>query len=351
MADDAGQPQPDLTSLPVPPIDLGFFELLARLETPGRRFGRAGRAADEPARLGQSIRLAFSTRDVAAYTAGNGDAAPRVDVDIIGLLGPEGPMPLHITRWVMARLSERWFAGGADRATADTAFLDFCNLLQHRMIALYWRAWADARPEVQAPQGSGGRARATLAALAGLGLPGTGGRGDGAALGPLKTAQATSLGQEVRSPERLTGFLAEMLGVPVALSEFVGDWTDIPAGLQTGLGRAHAALGQSAVIGRRVFQRQNRAELKIGPLDLATYTALIEDDGLRDRLTHAILFVSGQEITFDLRLVLRADAVPAPRLGAGRLGRTIWSGDTTTDRDDLRIRNIAGGLATGRVAA
>ncbi|NJM84061.1 MAG: type VI secretion system baseplate subunit TssG, partial [Tabrizicola sp.] len=165
MADDARQSPLDLT-LPAEPMEMGFFELLARLETRDRRFGRAGRPTDEPARLGQAVRLSFATRDVAAYQPGTEGAPPRVDIAVLGLLGPEGPMPLHITRWVMRRLSERWFQGEDDRAMADTAFVDLCNLLQHRMIALYWRAWGDARPEVQLGHGDGGRVRATLAALA-----------------------------------------------------------------------------------------------------------------------------------------------------------------------------------------
>src|SRR5690606_38034852 len=172
MADRARHPPPDLGGPDIAPEALGFFELLRRLETGDRRFGRAGLPADEPARLGQRVRMSVATRDVAAFRPGEGDRPASVDVEVLGLLGPEGALPLHLTRWVMERLSDRWFAGDEARETADTAFLDFCNMLQHRMIALYWRAWGDARPEVQAEQGAAGRAGALLATLAGSGLPG-----------------------------------------------------------------------------------------------------------------------------------------------------------------------------------
>lgn len=331
MADVAGHPRPDLTGALPDPRRMGFFELLRRLETGALRFGRAGGPGKEPARLGQRVRLAVATGDVAGFTPGEAGRPARVDVEVLGLLGPEGALPLHVSRWVLTRLSERWFSG--DAATADTTFLDFCNMLQHRMLALYWRAWGDARPEVQAEHGERGRGQAMQAALAGIGLPGMDGRDTA-----LKLRHATSLGSDVHGAERLTRLLGDLLGMPVRLAEFVGHWMEIPAPLQTRIGRAHAVLGQSAVAGRRSFQRQDRAELRIGPLTLADYRRLLDDRDLRDRLRHAIRFAMGREIDFDLRLVLARAEVPDPRLGACQLGRTAWVVPRRhRDADDLRL--------------
>jgi type VI secretion system protein ImpH len=349
MADDAGTPGPDLT-LPADAAATGFFELLSRLESGTLRFGRAGLPSDEPARLGQFPRLSFATRDVARL-AQNGDQGPvHVAVDVIGLLGPEGPMPLHLTRWVMARQSQRWFDAAAQE-TADTAFLDFCNLLQHRMIALYWRAWADARPTVRAARGDGGRLDAMLSALAGTGMPGAAKGPEAAATAALKVALATTLGHEVNAPERLTIFLARLLETRVTLTEFIGDWVTIPSALETRLGRRHARLGGDAVVGPRTFQRQLRAELRLGPLPLSRFVELIDSAPLRSRVAHAIRFVAGRELEFDLRLVLAADEVPEPRLGAGRLGRTLWlGGGRSKDRDDLRLTRFTGADGMERAA-
>ncbi|MGT2466149.1 type VI secretion system baseplate subunit TssG [Mesorhizobium atlanticum] len=75
---------------------------------------------------------------------------------------------------MLDRLSQRWFTGADAEQTSDTTFVDFVNILQHRMIALYYRAWADAHPAVQVERSVGGRVRAMLeAAMAGVGLPGT----------------------------------------------------------------------------------------------------------------------------------------------------------------------------------
>lgn len=306
-----------------------FFQLLRRIEeTDGRRFGRHGGPANEPARLGQHIRLSFATRDVVEMTDTD---APRVDVNVLGLLGPEGPMPLYMTRWVIARLSNRWFAGDSDGVTSDTAFRDLANTLQHRLIGLYWRAWADARAEIHAGH-AGGPTQAILHSLARLGLPGTTDERHDAA----KLRHATTLAQETRSPEQLTAYLSDVVGAPVTLTQFIGHWSDIPERLQSRLHGQYAKLGETAVAGARTFSRQMRAELRIGPLSRKQFLSFIDDPKTRDALRHAILFAAGHEITFDVRLVLARAEVPATRLGKSRLGITSWIGpDRNRDADDV----------------
>ena len=45
-----------------------------------------------------------------------------------------------------------------------------------------------------------------------------------------------------------------------------------------------------------------------------------------------LVFAMGRDLDFGLRLVLRADEVPEARLGAGRLGQTLWL-DPVAGRD------------------
>ena len=335
MAVEPRHPAPDLTAIPA---GIEAFELLRRLETPAARFGRAGGAETEPARLGQAPSLAFAAADVAEFSAGQDGAPDRVALNILGLIGPSGPMPLHLTRWVIERLSNRWFAGQSANSTSDTAFLDFVNVLQHRLMALYWRAWADARPEVEFAHGASGQTPALLDTLAGAGLPGSGGAGERAA---VKRRHATSLALAAYGPERIRGYLADIAGAPVQIIEFVGAWTEVPADLQTRLGRAHGQLGQGAVTGARIYQRQGNVELRVGPMPLERYLAHLEDPSLRADLSHAVVFAMGRALAFDLRLVLAADAVPAARLGVSRLGRTAWLNPVDgREADDMRIHNF-----------
>jgi type VI secretion system protein ImpH len=345
MADDARQSLPDLAR-PAPneaaALSEGydFFELLRRLEQRRGLFGHSGTADREPARIGQHVRLSFSARDVVKFQDARDKAPARVTVANLGLLGPEGPMPLHLTRWVLDRLSQRWFTGADAEQTSDTTFVDFVNILQHRMIALYYRAWADAHPAVQVERSVGGRVRAMLEAMAGIGLPGT----QDPELDTVRLRQAASLANQVDGAERLTLFLATAFKVPVQIKEFVAAWITIPTGLQSRIGRAYASLGGGATIGPRVFSRQSRIELRVGPLSLDDFKSFLPGERRLALFKKAVRDMIGEALDVDLRIVLARDAVPAPKMGTIQLGRTSWLSRPTGkgDADDLRLRTIVG---------
>lgn len=345
MADDARQSLPDLDTVdPNRAEELSetfdFFELLRRLERRGGLFGHSGSPEREPARLGQHVRLSFSARDVVEFREAKDKAPARVTVTNLGLMGPEGPLPLHLTRWVLDRLSQRWFTGADAQQTSDTTFLDFVNILQHRLIALYYRAWADAHPAVQVERAVGGRVRAMLEAMAGIGLPGT----QNADLDTVKLHQAASLANQVDGPERLTLFLAEAFKVPVQIKEFIAAWITIPTGLQSRLAKAYAGLGRGATIGPRVFNRQSRIELRVGPLGYEDFKAFLPGGPRLKLFKQAVRDMVGESLDVDLRIVLAREAVPPPRIGAVQLGRTAWLARPAErgDADDMRLRTIVG---------
>ncbi|WP_347266001.1 type VI secretion system baseplate subunit TssG [Paracoccus sp. (in: a-proteobacteria)] len=327
MADAPRTSPPDLTGLPA---GIEAFELMRRHETRERRFGHAGSPAQEPARLGQELRLGPAACEVALWRPASDGRPARIALETIGLFGPEGPMPLHISRRIHDRLSERWFAGDPlSEPGADRAFLEFANLLQHRMMALFYRAHAEAQPAIAADHGGRGRLAAMLAALAECGLPGV-------PVEDLLLRHATDLASQIRNPERIAALVSDLLGAPVRLREFAPYWQAMPVHLASRLGRAHAGLGRGAMLGPRVYQPQARAELVVGPLDLPRYRALMVPGPARDALRRLLRLVMGEEIGFDLRLVLAASEVPPPILGAGmELGRCGWLGGAARERSDL----------------
>lgn len=338
MADHGRQSRPGLSGPPAEEMD--FFELLRRLEVNGR-FGRGGRPDQEPARLGQEPRLGFAVRDVAAFSPASATTPARVATSVIGLLGPEGPLPLHLARRVLDRLSQRWFDTDGAEAKSDTTFLDFLNMIQHRAIALYWRAWADQNPGVQAERGEAGRLDAMLGALVGGGED---------QVARLKRGQAAALGHRVLGPERLTDLVARALDLPVRIVEFVGSWNAIPPRLQSRLGGAR--LGRGATLGPRFFTRQTRIELRVGPVSIADYLALLPRGARSGTTRLALLHGLGESLDVDLRPILRAAEIPAARLGAAQLGRTAWLAPGR-DRDaaDLVLRAVVGLATDGRRAA
>jgi type VI secretion system protein ImpH len=122
----------------------------------------------------------------------------------------------------------------------------------------------------------------------------------------------------------------------VKVREFVGAWLDIPPDAQTriGLVRGNSRLGQNIVVGSRVYSRQHRFRLILGPLTLVQFLDFLPNQGARAKLNAMVHQVPGIEVDWDVQLVLRRDEIPTTTLGATtRLGWTSWLGARHRDRD------------------
>src|ERR671918_34151 len=309
-----------------------FFAALRLIESanaPLPRLGKAARAQEEPLRLTQEPQLAFPTSGVATHTPAADGAPARLAVNLIGLFGSGGPLPLHLTSYALERRQQ----------AGDEAFVDFCGLLQHRLIALFYRAWADARPHVQHDRPAQDRFRLYLGALAGLGLPAL--RDRDSLPDRFKLHHAGLLGYQSSHLERADIMLRDLTRAPVQLEEFAGGWLDLPERLRTKLGVAGTRLAVDAVVGVASFQRQHLFRIRLGPLDLATYLALLPGGERLDRLTALVRLLVGEALEWNLMLVLSAAEVPAMKLNEGaRLGWTSWLTEEarSRDADDLVLR-------------
>src|SRR5262249_58227121 len=107
------------------PWILGSLQGLRRIEglSANRpRPGRAVRPGDEPARISQEASVAFAPSTLSACDSSDG-GPPRLEQRFFGLLGANGPLPLHITEYVRERLIHN-----GDPTPAR--FLDLCH---HRL--------------------------------------------------------------------------------------------------------------------------------------------------------------------------------------------------------------------------
>ena len=126
----------------------------------------------------------------------------------------------------------------------------------------------------------------------------------------------------------------------------------MPRRLQTRLGGAHAGLGRGATLGPRIFARQSRIEIRIGPLSLADYREFLPGGARLETLRTAVLHGIGETLDVDFRPLLRGAEIPAARIGAMQVGRTAWlTPARAADARDLRLRAIVGLAAEGARAA
>ncbi len=318
------------------PFRYDFYQTLRRIEClyEGRpRWGTALRPLEEPLRLGQEPELAFAPAPLASLEF-EPDAPPRLHVRLFGLLGPNGPMPIHFTEYTRHRL----------RHANDPTLSRFLDVLHHRFIALFYRAWAQAQPHVNRDRAGQDRYKVYVGSLVGIAPSAL--RERDSVLDVAKLFQAGALIRQVRNAEGLAAILRQFFGVPARIEQFVGHWMRLASADLTRLGRRGGALGAGAVAGARVWDHQSKFRIHLGPLTLDEYRAFLPAP---ERATHSrptylrklvdwVRFYLCFELDWDVRLHLRRDEVPALMLGRdGQLGWTTWLGTrrSVADAADL----------------
>jgi len=316
------------------PWEFDLFQAMRLIEAahPGRaRIGESRRPVDDPVRFAQEASLAFAPAAVAAFEPGG--AAPRLVQRVMGLLGPNGALPIHLTEWTRDRA----------RNHGDSAFLRFLDVFHHRMLSLFYRAWAHAQPAVSIDRPGQDYFGRRLAALCGLGAPSL--RNRDSAPDFVKLAHAGVFGRQVRSAECLQIVLANYFCVPVHIDEFVGHWLHISAAQHTRLGQREgfARLGEDAVIGERTWHAQSRFRVVIGPLSFRDYERFLPRGRSSRALHDLIRLYVGVEHSWEIKLVLKKQEVPLAWLGNSVwIGWTSWLGARLTDTDAEDYCNTQG---------
>jgi type VI secretion system protein ImpH len=300
------------------PFRYDFYQTLRRIEcfyADKPRWGQALRPADEPVRLGQDPDLAFAPAPLAAFHPAQDGRPPRLQVRLFGLLGPNGPLPLHLTDYARERLYH----------ANDATFSRFLDLLQHRFLALFYRAWAQAQPHVNRDRPAEDRFAAYVGAF--IGITPAAMRDRDSVSDLAKVFHVGMLVRQSRNPEGLAAVVQHFFRIPAAVQEFVGHWLRLGPKEQTRLGAEGAILGAGAVIGSNVWDRQNKFQIQLGPLTFEQYESFLPGGEMLRKLVDWVRLYLCFELDWDVRLVLAREQVPASRLGvSGRLGWTTWLG-------------------------
>jgi type VI secretion system protein ImpH len=296
------------------PHRFDFFDVLRRLECAhpySARLGRAARPCDEPVRLGQEASLEFAPAALASFAPSAGGRPPRLAVHFLGLLGPNGPLPIHLTDYARDRV----------RNAGDFALVRFFDVFHHRILALFYRAWADTQPTVSVDRPEQDRFATYLGALLGLGMPSLRDRDEFP--DRAKLYFAGRFAAQPRNCEGLVAIVADFFGLPVKVEEFVGEWLALPQEARWRLG-CSGVLGQSTVTGARTWQRQSKFRIVFGPLDQDDFDSLLPGGTRLRRLVALVRNYVGDSLNWDLRLHLE-DRVTRPFA----LGRSAWLGWTS----------------------
>jgi type VI secretion system protein ImpH len=334
VAPDEGSKPDDLTlyaQLLADPQRFHLFQALRIIEARFRdrpRLGQSRRSAQDPVRLGQEAELAFPTSTIADFKA---DAAGRMRLTnrAFGLFGPQGPLPLHLTEYARNRR----------RNERDLTFIAFADLFTHRLMGLFYRAWAAGQPAPSFDRPEDDAFERKVAALSGFNARGLQGRD--AMPDMAKRYFAGHLASGTRSAAGLVQMLSAFFAAPVRVQEFVGSWLQLEPDDRWQLGKP-AGLGRDTSIGTRVWSRSAKFRILVGPLSLAEYKRLLPGMGSLERLEAIVRNYVGDALDWDVNLILRAADVPRVALGGAHaaLGQTTWVGlrrDSARDADDLYL--------------
>jgi type VI secretion system protein ImpH len=139
--------------------------------------------------------------------------------------------------------------------------------------------------------------------------------------------------------------LRHFFGAPVEIVEFVGHWIALPEDCQFILGHSPRTgeLGVSTTIGERIWNRQQKFRIQLGPLTQAEYRRFLPGAASLERLVAIVRNYLGDEWLWDVRLTLARKEVPAFVLGqSAQLGWTMWllSDEAREDSDDLVLNPL-----------
>jgi type VI secretion system protein ImpH len=311
----ATDPLTQLAALLERPHEFDYFEAMRRIECAWRdlpRLGTAARPADEPVRLGQLASLNFPASMLASVEPIDGNRL-RILGYFFGLYGPNGPLPLHLTEYIHDRITN----------ARDNTLAAFSDLFHHRMLELFYRAWANVRPTVHFDRPEQDQFGGYVAALAGFGSPAL--RGVDAWPDRAKLYFAGRLAAGARTREGLESMIGEYLNLPVRVEECIGEWLTVVQSERMRLGDPETGLLGQNVLGAQVWSAQHKIRLVIGPVEIGSLLQYLPGSPSLERLRAAVMNYLGFEYAWDIQFIVRQTRVPGAKLGEfGHLGWTSW---------------------------
>lgn len=300
------------------PYRFGFYQAVRKINCHFKDMaltGMAFRPTEDAVRFAQTPYTMFAPATLNSLEFDGPKGVPRLSQRFFGLFGPNGPLPTHLTEYARDRL----------RHHNDPTFSRFADMFHHRAVSLFYRAWAQGQPTVQHDRPGQDRFSVYMGTLAGLGMPGF---NDADAMPHAAKLHFTGhLSSLPRHAAGLASILKSYFNVTVRIVEFIAHWLTIPARdhLKLGNDEKTGCLGMTTVLGARVWQRQDKFQICLGPLSLVEYESFLPTGTSFRALVAVVRNYLGLELLWETRLLLKGEEKPVTCLGKqGALGWTSW---------------------------
>lgn len=279
-----------------------------------------GRALIDHLRFDNSLALGFPASQIEALHAEGGVAMEtsakigqalrqeqavhiRITPSFMGFLGGSGTLPPHYT--------ERFFAHQlVEKDEAPRAFLD---MFSNRVLALFYEAWRTYRFEHAIGDGND-TLLPLLLSLTGFRAGADTHKADGVSDETI-ALYAGVLQQRPMSSVILGRILSSYFSVPIEVEEAVGYWSPLEPLEQCSLGGLNATLGDNMILGQSSWRPDLGARLCIGPLNRAEFERFLPNAAASVALNKMLSLCGDQTITYEIRLILRAQEIRQICLG------------------------------------
>lgn len=305
--------------------------------------GAEARAPSLP-RVGEAKRPELNIVDLAQEPHLNFAASTLTRVDTVagrskvrgqwlGLTGPMGPLPIHLTE----------FAFYEHRYSKKQPFGDWLDVLAGRMLQLFYRAWANAQPAAVADRPGADRFSEYLASISGA----MEGVSDRAAFAAKARVHYAGLFASRRSAVGIEDALSHLMCQPAKLLEFQPRWRELEKEDLTRLGKGYATLGSDAVLGGRIRSASDAFRVVIRAKNFRDYQSLLPTSERFAIAAEALDSFAPSHIEWDLCLEIEDGQAPPARLdGKAQLGWTGWvknrkkTGSSKIIRADAHLRRL-----------
>jgi type VI secretion system protein ImpH len=309
----------DLEKLQREPWAFDFFEVLRWFEqehSDKPRIGDSAARDEEILFLGQDPFVEFPAGNLSGL-ARDKRGRYRLFARFLGLLGPQGALPLHTT------FEARLFLD-----SGDDAFPRFLDLFNHRFQQLFFRAWSDARPTGQFVRADDDHFAEYVGSAAGIGSDPF--RRRDTVRDVAKLSLAGLLGSAVKSASRVEGMLQHVFAVDAEVEQLVGSWLKLETADQSSVGSFNASLGQDTMVGASVYSVQHKFRIRLKVRDLAQFEAFLPAGRHFNELVDLVFFYLGDLLEYEVKLLLPAECAEPVQLGSfGKLGWTTWMRDAS----------------------
>ncbi|WP_337030515.1 type VI secretion system baseplate subunit TssG [Pantoea agglomerans] len=313
------------------PYDYDFFSTLRHIDAvygSKQRLGYASSSSEEPVRLGQIPYMNFATSTINEVSAIEKSDKWSLKINNFGLLGPNGPLPLHLTEFAYNRLNNH----------GEENIALFFDIFIHRTALLFYRAWADAQPTVSLDKCDNRKFEEYLSCLIGSGPARF--RKPGKVHDHVMYALAGHLSRSNRDAEGLLKILSYYFNVPVKLVENTYEWIKISKENHFRLfsNETKNPSCLSDFMGIATPDTYLSLRIIFGPLDKETYSLFLPNKLWVEQLIYLVQRYLGTEFCWDLMLVMKREDIEGTTLGKKQqLGLSCWLNSDTPewDRDDL----------------